>query len=174
MPSDIPSRTAPAILDFEASGFGRGSYPIEVGFILPDGVSFCSLIQPAPEWAGWDSGAERIHGISRELLTQRGRPIDDIAILMNERLRGLTVYCDGWAHDYVWLNQLFDAAHRVPAFKLDHLASILPEAQANRWNTVRDEVERELGLARHRASNDARILQATWRRLHDTPLPQAA
>jgi len=24
---------APAVLDVEASGFGRGSYPIEVGFV---------------------------------------------------------------------------------------------------------------------------------------------
>ena len=27
----------PAILDIEASGFGRGSYPIEIGYYLPDG-----------------------------------------------------------------------------------------------------------------------------------------
>ena len=25
------------VLDIEASGFGRGSYPIEIGFVLPDG-----------------------------------------------------------------------------------------------------------------------------------------
>ncbi|MGC3963383.1 MAG: hypothetical protein QM803_08685 [Rhodocyclaceae bacterium] len=169
-----PTLAAPAIIDFEASGFGRGSYPIEVGFTLPDGHSFCSLIRPEPEWVAWDRNAERVHGISREMLLEHGRPVGDIVLLMNERLRGLTVYSDGWACDFVWLNLMFDAAHRVPSFRLEHLARLLGEGEANRWNDVRAEVERELGLARHRASNDARVLQATWRRIHNAPLPNAA
>ena len=32
-----PPEEAPAVLDIEASGFGRGSYPIEVGFVLANG-----------------------------------------------------------------------------------------------------------------------------------------
>ena len=36
----------PTILDIEASGFGRGSYPIEIGFSAGDGVLFCGLIVP--------------------------------------------------------------------------------------------------------------------------------
>ena len=27
----------PIVIDVEASGFGKGSYPIEVGVVLPDG-----------------------------------------------------------------------------------------------------------------------------------------
>ena len=30
-------RIVPAVLDIEASGFGRDSFPVEVGFVLPDG-----------------------------------------------------------------------------------------------------------------------------------------
>ena len=43
----VPPRAfePPAVLDIEASGFGVGSYPIEVGFVLPDGQSYCSLLR---------------------------------------------------------------------------------------------------------------------------------
>lgn len=40
----------PTILDIEASGFGRGSYPIEVGFVAGDGTLFCGLVRPEPDW----------------------------------------------------------------------------------------------------------------------------
>ena len=30
----------PIIIDIEASGFGRGSYPIEIGYHMPDGESY--------------------------------------------------------------------------------------------------------------------------------------
>ena len=59
----------PAVLDIEASGFGRDSFPVEVGFVLPDGETFCTLIRPAAGWTHWDDSAER--------------------------LRGMTLYCDG-------------------------------------------------------------------------------
>jgi hypothetical protein len=36
------------VIDVEASGFGRGSYPIEVGFVLPDGEAVCTLVRPRP------------------------------------------------------------------------------------------------------------------------------
>ena len=44
--SPVGTADVPTILDLEASGFGRDSYPIEVGYVLPDGSSFCSLIRP--------------------------------------------------------------------------------------------------------------------------------
>ena len=50
----------PACLDMEASGFGRHSYPIEVGFVLGDGQSWCTLIRPAADWTHWDPAAERL------------------------------------------------------------------------------------------------------------------
>ncbi len=38
----------PTVIDVEASGFGAGSYPIEVGVAFPDGRSWCCLIRPEP------------------------------------------------------------------------------------------------------------------------------
>jgi hypothetical protein len=159
------AQDAPAILDMEASGFGKASYPIEVGYALPDGQTYCTLIQPAPEWIHWDSAAETLHGIPRSAVLQHGRSVHDVAQHLNEQLRGTTIYTDGWAHDYSWLAALFDAAGTRPAFKLDNLRALLNEHEAANWHRVKEQVARELRLQRHRASSDARVLQLTLARL---------
>jgi hypothetical protein len=149
----------PPILDIEASGFGRGSYPIEVGFVAQDGTLFCGLVRPEPEWLHWDDAAEALHGISRELLLTHGRPARWMAEQINVRLSGQTVYCDGWGQDYSWLARLYDAAGLLPSFKLDDLRGLLSEPEAQRWRGVTEAVRQRQQLTRHRASSDARVLQ---------------
>ncbi len=156
---------APTVIDFEASGFGSGSYPIEVGFVLPDGSSQCFLIEPAAGWTHWDPGAEAIHGITRATLMEYGRPVAEVATQLNRSLHDQTVYSDAWAHDYTWLSVLYEAAGLVPTFRLEHLLVLMNERDASHWNEMRAKVERELNVRRHRASNDARVLQMTWLRL---------
>lgn len=126
----------PAILDLEASGFGRHSYPIEAGYVPPDGRSCCTLIRPEPDWTHWDAGAEQVHGISRDTLQRHGCSAAEVARLLNEALDGQVVDTDDWAHDY-------------------------PED----WDDAKQKVSREAGTRRHRASQDARLLQMTWRRV---------
>jgi hypothetical protein len=155
----------PSILDVEASGFGRHSYPIEVGYVLPDGSSYCSLIKPQPHWTHWDPAAERVHRIRREHLQEHGREVHDVARTLNDGLRGQTVFSDGWAHDYPWVAALFEEAELVPSFRLESLRRLLSEAQASRWDATRQAVLREHQLERHRASADARLLQTTLRRV---------
>lgn len=157
---------APAVLDIEASGFGRSSYPIEIGFVLPDGHTYCTLIRPETHWTHWDPQAERVHHIARPLLLARGRPVQEVARAVNAQLAGQTVYSDGWAHDYSWLGALFDAADLYPAFKLDNLRTLLSDDQADQWHRVKAEISAERGSQRHRASADARLLQLTLVRLH--------
>jgi hypothetical protein len=152
----------PAILDIEASGFGLGSYPIEVGFVTSDGEPWCSLVRPEPDWQHWDPQAESVHGITREHLLQHGRSSCEIAQALNERLNGLTIYSDAWAHDYTWLNRLFDVADMRPHFKLDNLRVLLTDAQAAIWHDVKRSVFESLNMQRHRASADARLLQQTF------------
>jgi hypothetical protein len=152
---------SPAILDIEASGFGLGSYPIEVGFVQPDGQTWCSLVKPQPDWQHWDPNAAAVHHITREQLVQHGRDVHDIVDVLNDRLHGMTVYSDAWAHDYTWLNRIYEAADRSPTFKLDHLRALLTDAEAASWHDVKRRVALGLGLVRHRASADARILQQT-------------
>jgi hypothetical protein len=153
------------MLDIEASGFGRNSYPIEVGYVLPDGQAFCTLIRPEPEWTHWDPAAERLHRISRDLVLTRGRPATEVARLLNARLLGQTVYSDGWANDYSWIGALFDVAEMTPGFRVENLRALLQEAEADRWHAVKQQITEELGMQRHRASTDARVLQLTLQRL---------
>lgn len=161
---------APAVIDIEASGFGRGSYPIEVGFVLPDGEAWCSLVRPEPGWLHWDPTAARVHGITQECLLSHGRSCRDIAELLNRRLRGLTVYTDGWAHDYSWMGRLYEAADLLPSFRLDNLFVLLDEARLAHWDATRQAVAQRLQLQRHRASADARVLQETVRQLSQQAL----
>jgi hypothetical protein len=155
-----PVHAAPCVLDIEASGFGRASYPIEIGYVLPDGRAVCMLVRPAPQWTHWDSDAEAVHGIPRQTLLRHGRPIREVAVRLNQDLGGRTVYCDGWAHDYAWLGALFEEAGRAPRFTLASAAQCLAEAHLPLLHGATRHARAELGLARHRASNDARALQA--------------
>lgn len=155
----------PAVLDVEASGFGRGSYPIEVGFVGPAGATFCALIHPAVDWLHWDAGAEALHGITRATLMAHGRPAVWVASELNSRLHGMTVYSDGWGNDYAWLARLFDSADMQPSFHLEDLRCLLSEDEAARWHDVIAAVRGEQQLRRHRASSDARVLQLAIERV---------
>ena len=161
----MPELLPPPIIDIEASGFGAASYPIEVGLVLPAGNTFCSLITPAPDWRHWDSSAEQVHGVSRDLLQQHGKPAFDVAREVNGLLRGMTVYCDSWYHDFTWLSRLFDAGDSAQAFQLEDIRSLLTQEQADNWQVTKDKIIEELKISRHRASNDARVLQATLQRV---------
>jgi hypothetical protein len=157
----------PVVLDLEASGFGRNGYPIEVGYAMADGRLFCSLIRPEPDWTHWDPMAERLHRIPRHLLMQHGRSPLEVSQLLNNNLQGRTVYSDGWAHDYPWLALLFDAAGLRPHFKLENLRALLREDEAERWHEVKQQIARERGGQRHRASADARLLQLSLARVRE-------
>nr|WP_315490704.1 hypothetical protein [uncultured Rhodoferax sp.] len=157
----------PTVLDVEASGFGRNSYPIEIGFVLPNGHTFCTLVRPEAHWTHWDAQAEATHHISRALILSRGVPVPEVARTINAKLAGQTVYSDGWVNDYSWIGALFDAADMSPAFKLENLRVLLDEHEADQWHTVKAEVTRERGVQRHRASADARLLQLTLLRLRN-------
>ena len=151
----------PAILDIEASGFGRGSYPIEVGFVLPDGSSYCSLIRPPAHWTHWDPGAAELHHITLEQLVEHGKTPAEVATMLNHHLKGRVVYSDGWANDYSWLARLFDEVDITPTFRLENLRKVLNEDEAAMWHQTRDSVLAETPRVRHRASSDALVIQST-------------
>jgi DNA polymerase III epsilon subunit-like protein len=161
IPEDPLIELPPVVLDIEASGFGLGSYPIEIGFVDGHGEAWCSLVRPQPDWQHWDPNAAAVHKITREQLLSRGRAPEEIVQTLNDRLRGLTVYSDAWAHDYTWLNRLYEVADRSPTFKLENLRRLLSDSEAGRWHEVKRRVALTTGLERHRASADARLLQQT-------------
>jgi hypothetical protein len=164
-PDRLPAALGlPAVIDVEASGFGRHSYPIEVGFVLEDGRCGCTLIRPEPDWTHWDPAAEHTHGIGRDLLVRHGRPAGDVARWLNQHLAGRVVYTDGWAHDYPWLGRLFDAAQISPRFRVGHLRDLLDDASAATWQARLSEVRALQDGQRHRASVDARHIRAALAR----------
>lgn len=156
----------PIVLDIEASGFGNGSYPIEVGFAANNRNRYCSLIKPFPNWTHWSETAEQAHGISREELMARGRNPKDVALELNQRLQGMQIYSDGWVVDHPWLMKLFFAVNIEPTFQLSPIELIMTETQIEIWDEVHDEVLACNELQRHRASVDAWVIQQTWIRSH--------
>lgn len=152
----------PNIIDIEASGFGKESYPIEVGYILGNGDTFCSLIQPAKGWDKWDESAEKIHGIGQQTLLKVGHPVTEIAQALNQQLSGETLYSDAWGNDSSWLGLLFDVADLPMRFRIDSIRYLLTEDQAAHWHATKEKVIKSTPLKRHRASSDAAILQKTY------------
>ena len=154
----------PIIIDVEASGFGSRSYPIEVGVALDDDTKYCSLILPAPDWEHWDSDAEKVHRIARDILETYGNPIQQVAENLNRLLEGKTLYTDGWVVDKPWLTTLFYKAHMEMNFYVSDLEMILSEQQMARWHETKEKVLAEVKKHRHRASFDAWIIQETYKR----------
>lgn len=157
--------TLPTLLDIEASGFGRGSYPIEIGLARADGSSCAFLVLPLNEWTHWDPKAELLHGISRARLLREGLPIDQVARWLNDELGEIGLaYSDSWGYDNTWMSLLFHHAGMLPAFRLEALRILLSERQLALWHTTREALVKELGISRHRAGDDARLLQLTYLR----------
>ncbi len=153
----------PDILDFEASGFGYQSYPVEVGYSLADGQRYCSLIRPAPGWTYWSEEAQALHGISRQLLMDMGREPRAVCLELNERLSGRVLYSDAWVVDKAWLNRLFTAARMTALFHLSPIEGVQSECQHLLWDEVRSRMLRDEKGVRHRASIDAEFIQRVYR-----------
>ena len=155
----------PPIVDIEASGFGRGSYPIEIGFALSDREISSYLIRPEPTWTHWSEDAASVHHITHDMLMKEGRSAREMAITLNQALQGLTLYSDAWSHDSSWISLLFDAAELVQRFRIDSLSRLLEPEEIDRWTDVKQRVVEELGLTLHRARNDVLVLQETFLRV---------
>ena len=154
--------TPPIVLDLEASGFGRGSYPIEVGLAMTDGHLVDYLIKPFDDWTHWQESAEEVHGIPRAQLFEEGREPRFVVDELNQLLQGETVYSDGWGVDRSWLALLFHDAGVFQGFKIDSIFSLLTEEQLYQWKNNKEKVLDITGMKLHRAGTDAMIIQQTY------------
>lgn len=154
----------PTIIDIEASGFGADSYPIEVGVVQADGQTACYLIRPHADWQHWDASSEQLHGLSRETIMKFGKPVSDVANSLNQFLGSQTVYSDAWGFDQTWMSKLFEYAGVRQQFRLASLQSLFHEKQYAIWNRTLEQIFRESEFTRHRASNDARVIQQAFQR----------
>lgn len=160
----MPCISHPYIVDVEASGFGPGSYPIEVGLALQPHFRYCALIKPDPSWTHWDDSAEEVHGITRSVLMEKGKPLVEVAQELNRLLKEKIVFSDGWVVDEPWLIRLYETANMQREFSIYDIQTIMTELQMDNWREIKQQVVEELNLTRHRASNDARIIQETYKR----------
>jgi hypothetical protein len=152
-------------LDIEASGIHPHSYPIEIGVVLDNGESWCSLIKPAETWTYWDDDAELLHGISRAELQENGKSPIEVAGKLNNLLQDNIAYSDCWVLDNPWLITLFQQAAMEKKFTLLDMMHIMKEAEYGKLKATKQAIAIEANIDRHRASNDARILQIAYQTL---------
>lgn len=152
----------PTIIDVEASGFGPQSYPIEIGVVRHDGERYCRLVKPFDDWDFWQPSAQDVHGITRQHLLKHGIDGNKLCHELNQFLGKQTAYSDGWVVDSPWVITLFERAGVEMTFHISSLEMILNENQMNLWHATKDQVMHKLQLKRHRASNDALIIQQTF------------
>lgn len=158
----------PVFGDIEASGLDDASYPIEIGWSLPDGSVRSYLIRPEPEWTHWDEAAEDLHGISRREIEQAGLSPAEVAAEMNRDLAGLTLFFDGGAFDKAWILKLFAAAGITATFNVSSVFRLLfPEQKA--YGDLLDEMHANAEPGQvHRAGADVRMMVAAYKALRPT------
>lgn len=176
-------RAIPVFYDCEASELDEG-YIIEIGwaFAAPGGekfVSGSSLIHPVAAWNiddAWSSEAEKMHSISLADLRRQGRPVDEVARMMNKALAGRELFSEDPAFDVRWLRQLFDAAGVEPAFVVNETTVYcLLERLAGEANVDSEQFQRVWEESRRdhrdRAEADALVNAKLWRRFCQVSSP---
>ena len=152
-----------AILDFEASGLSRFSFPVEVGFARWRGLeapieSWSTLIRPDLDWihdGHWSEDAEAMHGIALDDLGA-GMPAKRVCERLNAELAGCTVCCDGLLFDQVWWMQLYEAGNLRASYHLESMIGLYHLANPGlvKWLGENADVP-------HRARQDAeRLMRA--------------
>lgn len=162
----------PYLIDFEASGLAAASYPIQVAWRTPGGEVEMHYIRPEPDWMHWDTFAEELHNIPRQLLFDVGRVPSWVARRMNQALEGVAVYCDGGMMDRHWCRRLFDAARVEPAFELRSFFALVDHVDPNTeaFAALDEQAWREAPGLRHQADVDVEQLAILYRLLPDAAI----
>ncbi len=116
------------IIDFEASGLGKESYPIEIAW--GDGRHPVTSFMLNPDcmdgWTDWDPRSMEFHHIPREMLIKEGDDPKRIAGLMVKELAGKTLYSDEPRYDNMWKDRLLkDAGYDPGLIKIKNLKYFL-------------------------------------------------
>lgn len=145
-------------IDFEASGLGPQSWPIEIGLAwIEDGEvkSWSSLIRPAPNWSmdAWCPASERVHGISRAELDAAPQ-VHVVAAEAARLMAGRSICSDAPEFEERWAARLFceqpgSGSVRV-AYVYSAFALLCNEAQLDRLHEKLARLP-----APHRAGPDA-------------------
>lgn len=150
----------PIVLDCEASGLGKESYPIEIGIAFEDGTIDSFLINPAESWTDWDLEAEKIHNIKKEHL-KSGKSIFEAVIYLNSQLRDCKVYSDCVEYETFWIDRLYKEVGVTRSFEIESLFA-LKEFDHQKFTVEKNELYAR--TQRHRAGNDAKVLQTAYKK----------
>jgi len=152
-----------AVIDFEACGFGPGTWPIEVGWIRAGDQSPRSMtIRPHPKFNLdlWQPGSQKIHKLTLPEIQRDGMEAVDVLAAMRRDLAGCIVISDAPSFDQSWLNTLALACDQAPPFQIADLIAVFNLFHKITGATVRDmlnefrlSMERS-GPAPHRAGDD--------------------
>lgn len=98
-------------IDFEASGLGPQSWPVEIGLSWIEGAdvrTWSSLIRPELSWSmeAWDPVSAEVHGIPLDELT-RAPAAGMVAAEAAKLISGKTVCSDAPKYDEIWARRLF-------------------------------------------------------------------
>lgn len=146
------------VIDFEASGLHRSSYPIQVG-VTNGRIEYQSLIRPMGHWQLWDDEAEQVHGLERRMLIENGIDAAKVAQQLNELLAGHLVYCDAIQWDGFWARVLFSDNGLHQRFTLADVTSLFEtDTQIEKVLAERTRLESSGQYYLHHAMDDARIL----------------
>jgi hypothetical protein len=157
----------PAFLDIEASGLGNTSYPIEVAWSDSRATVHTYLIRPDENWTSWDMEAERIHGISRDELHDRGLSPAEVCQRIRTSISGVTAYSDAPELERFWMNRLFQAGEGGNSPILVLGVSQIPEIRTicyerGLYNRLKEQAIEAEGKI-HRAASDVRILMSVFK-----------
>lgn len=152
LPNNIIKNSSFIIIDIEASGLDKDSYPIEIAWLDSEGNKDSFLIKPASTWHYWDEYAEMfIHKISKKQLHQKGISPLEAVNRLNKALTGKTVYSDVVKWDSFWLYQLYTLTNKVMSYTCEDIYYLLPieEVDAIKIHQELKEIDRP-----HRALAD--------------------
>ncbi|CAO3435332.1 hypothetical protein [Azospirillum doebereinerae] len=163
-----------AFLDIEASGFGPGSYPVEVGWTFADGTGEAWLICPPDEWpaAGWEMEAEAVHGLSRVRLEREGWSAAYVADRVVAQLADARLYSDAAVIDDHWLCRLLEWSSlpvSLPVRPFEELLPLVKDATVAMRAAI-EAANRSFPRC-HRALPDSQHLWATWHHLQGVSAP---
>lgn len=166
--------TTKTFLDFEASSLSWDSYPIEIAWGSSTKNIKSYLISPKSikEWTDWNDEAQKLHGIERTMLLEKGI---EPAIICNEfeqSVKGAEIYTDNPCWDAMWLYKLFFFSGRdIPPVDIKHfdelLSSIVCPNIENRVKglyiclKLKSKVSNEMKI-KHKASADVEYLIKTY------------
>ena len=153
-----------AFVDFEASGLGARSWPIEIGWAFEDGAGESLLVSPAPNWSmdDWNPRAEKLHGISPKMLSDLGVSAEQACDRATSALSGFSVYSDAPDWDLFWMMRLFDAAGRKCPIRILDFSSLMPPLSPSQKSDLLSQADRQ-APRRHRAAEDALHLVTLYR-----------